>query len=90
MKESGNIDFFYRITEIMYKEKNGKNYIVLKFEDRELEGGKIFWKLPKDDFNKIFENLDWNGTEEDIKRIKTELDKEMFDEKKLILICSMH
>lgn len=90
MEEKGNINLFYRITDIMYKKKNGRNYIVLKFEDRELEGGKIFWKLPREDFNKIFENIDWNGTEEDTRRIKTELEKEIFNEKKLILICSIY
>lgn len=72
---TNRVSYEFKIAGIKYeKGENGRSYIVLELKDNsESDGVKILWKLPKNDFNKIFEPIYWNGKEEDRERLFNEL-----------------
>lgn len=91
MEKKGNINNYYTMIGMKYQNgDNGKNYIVLEFKDFEFHGGKILWRLPKEDFNKIFSPLVWDGSQEDIeKRLIKELQGKNFQHDYLISIFTL-
>lgn len=77
----------FRLIDIEYYEKeNGTNCLILKFVACEDDETKILWQWSKNDFNKIFTPLEWNGTKKEINELKKELKNKIFNFNYLISI----